>query len=52
MKNTPCSNEHGVFIARLVVVFQVVLGAIRMPENPHEYSPFESLFAFFDRSLC
>jgi len=50
-ENTPCSIEHGVFIAWLVAVFQQVFGAIRMPENPHEYWVFESLLAFFDSSL-
>ena len=29
----------------------MVFGAIRMPENPHEYWVFESLLAFFDSSL-
>jgi hypothetical protein len=45
-------DEHGVFIACLTAVFQVVFGAIRIPENPHEYLSFESLLAFFDCSLC
>jgi hypothetical protein len=40
-----------VFIACLTAVFQVVFGAIRKPEKPHEYLSFESLLAFFDCSL-
>jgi hypothetical protein len=50
-ENTPCSIEHGVFIAWLVAVFYGVFGAIKKPENPHEYWTFESLLARFDCSL-
>lgn len=42
MQNTPCSIEHGVFIAHLVAVFYGVFGAIRMPANPHEYWFFQT----------
>ena len=51
-KNSPCLIEHGEFIACFAAVFQQSLGAIRMPENPHEYLSFESLLAFFNSSLC
>ena len=37
MENTPCSTEHGVFIACLIAVFLRMLGAIRMPVSPHKY---------------
>ena len=36
-QNTPCSIEHGAFVAHLVAVFYGVFGAIRTPANPHNY---------------